>query len=40
MVVRDIDGYLAGLDDAQRTTLQQLRRDILDAVPEAEDAIS
>jgi uncharacterized protein YdhG (YjbR/CyaY superfamily) len=40
MVAADIDTYLAGLDGTQRATLQQLRRDILEIVPNAEECIS
>jgi uncharacterized protein YdhG (YjbR/CyaY superfamily) len=40
MAAADIDTYLAGLDEPQRTTLQQLRRDILEIVPNAEECIS
>ena len=40
MSERDIDGYLAALDDTKRTTLEQLRRTILEIVPDAEQCIS
>lgn len=40
MAARDIDDYLAGLDESERVTLQQLRESILDVVPEAEECIS
>jgi uncharacterized protein YdhG (YjbR/CyaY superfamily) len=40
MVAADIDTYLAGLDGTRRATLQQLRRDILEIVPNAEECIS
>jgi uncharacterized protein YdhG (YjbR/CyaY superfamily) len=36
----DIDGYLAALDEPARGTLQELRRCILSAIPEAEQCIS
>jgi uncharacterized protein YdhG (YjbR/CyaY superfamily) len=36
----DIDSYLAGVDEPKRSTLQQLRRSIRAAVPEAEECIS
>jgi uncharacterized protein YdhG (YjbR/CyaY superfamily) len=36
----EIDDYLAGLEEPKRSTLQQLRRTILDVVPEAEEGIS
>lgn len=35
-----IDDYLAGVDPAARRTLEQLRRDILAVVPDAEQVIS
>jgi uncharacterized protein YdhG (YjbR/CyaY superfamily) len=37
---RDIDGYLAALDERKRRTLEALRRSILDVVPDAEQCIS
>jgi uncharacterized protein YdhG (YjbR/CyaY superfamily) len=40
MAAADIDAYLADLDEPQRTTLQQLRQDILEIVPNAEECIS
>jgi uncharacterized protein YdhG (YjbR/CyaY superfamily) len=40
MAVADIDTYLADLDEPKRTTLQQLRQDILEVVPNAEECIS
>jgi len=40
MPAQDIDGYLAGLDEPKRSTLQELRRCILVAVPHAEECIS
>ena len=36
----EIDKYLAGLEEPKRSTLQQLRRTILEVVPEAEQGIS
>jgi uncharacterized protein YdhG (YjbR/CyaY superfamily) len=36
----EIDEYLAGLDEPKRSTLQQLRRTILEVVPEAEEGMS
>jgi uncharacterized protein YdhG (YjbR/CyaY superfamily) len=36
----EIDRYLADLEEPKRSTLQQLRQDILDVVPEAEQGIS
>lgn len=35
-----IDGYLAGLDEPRRSTLQELRRTIASIVPDAEECIS
>jgi uncharacterized protein YdhG (YjbR/CyaY superfamily) len=40
MAVRDIDSYLAGVDEPKRSTLQQLRRCVLDVIPDAEECIS
>jgi uncharacterized protein YdhG (YjbR/CyaY superfamily) len=40
MPSEEIDGYLAQLDEPKRSTLQQLRADILAIVPEAEEGIS
>jgi uncharacterized protein YdhG (YjbR/CyaY superfamily) len=37
---REIDEYLARLDEPKRTTLQELRRTIRSVVPEAEQGIS
>ena len=36
----EIDEYLALLDEPKRSTLEQLRRTILEVVPEAEEGIS
>jgi uncharacterized protein YdhG (YjbR/CyaY superfamily) len=36
----EIDAYVAALDEPKRTTLQQLRRTILDVIPEAEECLS
>jgi uncharacterized protein YdhG (YjbR/CyaY superfamily) len=36
----EVDDYLRGLDEPKRTTLETLRRTILEAVPEAEQGIS
>lgn len=36
----EITAYLNGLDEPRRTTLQQLRRTILEVVPEAQEGIS
>jgi len=40
MSAAEIDEYLDGLDDPKRSTLRQLRRDILAVVPDAEQCIS
>jgi uncharacterized protein YdhG (YjbR/CyaY superfamily) len=40
MAVADIDTYLADLDGPERNALQQLRQDILEVVPNAEECIS
>ena len=40
MSAAEIDAYLDDLDEPKRSTLSQLRRDILAAVPDAEQCIS
>ena len=40
MAARDIDNYLAGLDETKRSTLQQLRQYIRDALPDVKECIS
>jgi uncharacterized protein YdhG (YjbR/CyaY superfamily) len=40
MSERDIDRYLLALDEPKRSTLEALRRSILEVVPEAEQCIS
>jgi uncharacterized protein YdhG (YjbR/CyaY superfamily) len=40
MSAAEIDEYLDGLDEPKRSTLEQLRRDILDVVPDAEQCLS
>ena len=40
MSQQDIDGYLAALDEPKRSTLEDLRRSILEVIPEAEQGIS
>jgi uncharacterized protein YdhG (YjbR/CyaY superfamily) len=40
MSAAEIDAYLDELDEPKRSTLSQLRRDILAAVPDAEQCIS
>ena len=36
----EVDAYLGNLDEPKRSTLEQLRRDIIGIVPEAEQGIS
>jgi uncharacterized protein YdhG (YjbR/CyaY superfamily) len=36
----EVDDYLAAIDEPKRSTLQALRRTILEIVPEAEEVIS
>jgi uncharacterized protein YdhG (YjbR/CyaY superfamily) len=36
----DVDAYLASIDEPKRSTLEEVRRRILDALPEAEECIS
>jgi uncharacterized protein YdhG (YjbR/CyaY superfamily) len=36
----EIDAYLAGLEEPKRSTLEELRRMILEVVPDAEEGIS
>ena len=40
MPAREIDEYLAALDEPKRSTLEELRRTILEIVPDAEQCIS
>jgi len=40
MAAQDIDSYLASLDEPKRSTLEDLRRSILQVVPEAEQCVS
>ena len=40
MSERDVDEYLAALDEPKRRTLERLRNTILEIVPEAEQCIS
>jgi uncharacterized protein YdhG (YjbR/CyaY superfamily) len=40
MTRADIDSYLAGVDEQKRTTLEQLRQNILAVLPNAEECIS
>jgi uncharacterized protein YdhG (YjbR/CyaY superfamily) len=36
----DVDGYLRGIEEPKRSTLEALRRTILEIVPDAEQVIS
>jgi uncharacterized protein YdhG (YjbR/CyaY superfamily) len=36
----DVDGYLAGLTEPKRSSLEQLRRRIREVIPEAEECMS
>jgi uncharacterized protein YdhG (YjbR/CyaY superfamily) len=40
MSAGDVDEYLQGIEDPKRSTLETLRRTILEIVPEAEEVIS
>jgi uncharacterized protein YdhG (YjbR/CyaY superfamily) len=40
MATEDVDGYLASIEEPKRSTLETLRRSILEVVPEAEQCIS
>jgi uncharacterized protein YdhG (YjbR/CyaY superfamily) len=40
VATEQVDRYLAGLDDPKRSTLEALRRSIIDVVPHAEQGIS
>ncbi len=40
MAAADIDRYLASVDEPKRATLEQLRRDVLAVLPDAEECIS
>lgn len=40
MTAKDVDSYLAGVEEPKRSTLEQLRRSILETVPDAEECIS
>lgn len=40
MTSEDIDRYLAGVDEPKRETLQEMRRRILEIVPDAEQCLS
>lgn len=40
MSAEEVDAYLAALDEPKRSTLEAVRRTILDVVPEAEQGLS
>jgi uncharacterized protein YdhG (YjbR/CyaY superfamily) len=40
MSAKDVDAYLRGIDEPKRSTLEALRRTILEIVPDAEQVIS
>ncbi len=40
MSAKEVDQYLRGLEEPKRSTLESLRRTILEIVPEAEEVIS
>ena len=40
MSAREVDAYLRGLEEPKRSTLQTLRRTILEIVPQAEQVVS
>jgi uncharacterized protein YdhG (YjbR/CyaY superfamily) len=40
MSTDDVDRYLAGLDEPKRTTLEEMRRRILEVIPDAEQGLS
>lgn len=40
MATDDVDRYLAGLDDQKRATLEEMRRRILEVIPDAEQGLS
>ena len=40
MTAEQIDDYLAGLEEPKRSTLEEMRRRILEVVPDAEQTIS
>jgi uncharacterized protein YdhG (YjbR/CyaY superfamily) len=40
MARQDVDAYIARLDEPERSTLEEVRRRILDVIPEAEECIS
>jgi uncharacterized protein YdhG (YjbR/CyaY superfamily) len=40
VATEDVDRYLAGLEDPGRATLEEMRRRILDVIPDAEQGLS
>ena len=40
MSTEEVDGYLAELDEPKRTTLEEMRRRILEVIPSAEQGLS
>ena len=40
MAKREVDDYLAALDEPKRSTLESLRRTILEILPEADESLS
>ncbi|HVY11598.1 MAG TPA: DUF1801 domain-containing protein [Mycobacteriales bacterium] len=40
MSAEDIDAYLAGVEEPKRATLEEMRRRILEVIPDAEQTIS
>jgi len=40
MAATDIDGYFRALDEPKRSTLEEMRRRILDVIPKAEQCLS
>lgn len=40
MSAKDVDAYLRGVEEPKRSTLQALRRTILEIIPEAEEGLS
>ena len=40
MSVKEVDDYLSGIEEPKRSTLQTLRRTILEIIPDAEEMIS
>ena len=40
MSKREVDDYLASLDEPKRSTLESLRRTILEILPEVDEGIS